>query len=148
IDAGTGHLRDVTIYDLSDADRKRIIYADSGEMAFSPDLEDLWLTLYSGAMHEFDRTDPKMFQRMTFRRDVVRVAGVGNELRRTVVDPYKGDREMSICERDRVVGGARLEQQEAAAPRRATEPNSLRALAGMAAMPADTGFREDPPILY
>jgi lipopolysaccharide export system permease protein len=148
IDPATFGLRDVTIYDLSDADRKRIIYADSGEMAFSPDQEDLWLTLYDGTMHEFDRTDPKMFQHMAFHRDVVRVAGVGNELRRTVVDQYKGDREMSVCEMETFIRGARRERAVALRNRQAVEANGLRALAGLVALPADTMVPEERPSLY
>ena len=58
IDPATYALRDVTIYDLADQDRKRVIYADSGYLAITEDQEDAYLTLFSGVMHEFDRGDP------------------------------------------------------------------------------------------
>ena len=86
INQSTFALRDVTIYDLGDQLRKRIIYADSGYMGLSPDQETLYLTLYDGVTHEADRTDPKTFQQIQFRKDISKVSGVGSGRSRPTQD--------------------------------------------------------------
>src|SRR5690606_41122283 len=53
-DPATNHMDDVVIYDLSNGDRDRTIYADSGRMMFNADRTDLFLLLYDGWMHERD----------------------------------------------------------------------------------------------
>ena len=59
IDQATNRLRDVTIYDLGDADRRRIITADSGHMAYTPGQTDLYLTLYDGDIQEVRRSEER-----------------------------------------------------------------------------------------
>jgi lipopolysaccharide export system permease protein len=138
INQSTFALRDVTIYDLADQDRKRIIYADSGHMALSPDQEVLFLTLYDGVLHELSRSDPGTFQQAQFRRNVIRVEGVGNVLTRTREDEYKGDREMGICEMEQIIRTARREAAIAARRNRAARDNGVRALVGLAPVAPDT----------
>ncbi|NIR58320.1 MAG: LptF/LptG family permease, partial [Gammaproteobacteria bacterium] len=48
IDQATYRMRDVTVYDVANPNHQRIIYADSGRIAFAPGGEDLHLTLYDG----------------------------------------------------------------------------------------------------
>lgn len=91
-------MHDVTIYDLSDANRRRSIYADSGELAFAPNGRDLLLTLHDGFMLVVAKSEPGRLQRLQFSTDYVRVKGVANQLEQTREDSYKSDREMSICE--------------------------------------------------
>jgi len=138
IDPATYALRDVAIYDLADQDRKRVIYADSGYLAITEDQEDAYLTLYSGVMHEFDRSDPGMFQLADFARDRVRIEGVGNELRRTLTDTYKSDREMSICEMERQVASARRDEVLARRRFEAARLSALYGLVGLPGVEADT----------
>ena len=138
IEPGTFFLRDVTIYDIQDPDRRRIIYADSGHMAFTPDLRDLQLTLFDGTMHEFDRTQPEMFQQADFARDLIRVPGVGNELQRTLNDTFKGDREMGVCEMEQVISSARKEERRAQREVERVSENGLRMLVGLTVLPPDT----------
>lgn len=137
IDRASYALHDVTIYDLAN-DRKRVIYADSGYLSQTEDQQDLNLTLFSGVMHEFDHANPKMFQQVAFARDLVRIRGVGNELRRTLVDPYKSDREMSICEMEQSIDAARREGVQADRRAAAVQLNGLRSLVGLADLPPDT----------
>ncbi|MFN8665936.1 MAG: LptF/LptG family permease [Gemmatimonadaceae bacterium] len=94
----TNGLREVTIYDLSDPMRRRTIYADSGVMAFSDGGADLELTLYSGFMQEVPKETQSQLQRLYFKVDLIRVAGVANAFSRDSSDTYKSDREMSVCE--------------------------------------------------
>lgn len=148
IDPATYALRDVAIYDLTDQDRKRIIYADSGYLAITPDQEDAYLTLFSGIMHDFDRQDPAMFQLIGFRRDVVRVEGVGNELRRTISDSYKSEREMSVCEMERAVASRHRDQTLAQRRAAAARLTGLYALVGLPPVAPDTQATAAGPSLY
>lgn len=148
IDQSSFALRDVTIYDLSDQQRRRIIRADSGYMALTPDQEDLHLTLYDGIMHELDRTDPKVFQQIEFRSKVIRVKSVGNELRRTERDDYKGDREMGICEMRNVIQAANRDYQLATRRVRAARLNGVRELVGLERFEPDTSLATQSLGLY
>ena len=148
IDPATYLLRDVAIYDFTDTDRKRIIYADSGYLAITEDQADAYLTLYSGLMHDFDRQDPAMFQMSDFQRDLVRIEGVGNELQRSVSDNFKGEREMSICEMEGKVAIARRDEQLSRRRAAATRLTGLYALVGLPAVQPDTQVARAGPSLY
>ena len=91
-------MREVVIYDMSDPTRRRTIYADSGDMALTNNQRDLSLTLYVGSMQDVPVATPTQLQRLYFDVDRVKVAGVGNEFRKSENDKYKSDREMTVCE--------------------------------------------------
>lgn len=148
IDQGNFRLRDVTVYDLIDQERTRVVYADSGYLALAPNQEDLYLTLYDGVMHEFSRYDPKIFQQMSFRREVVRVVGVANTLDRSGSDTFRSDREMSTCEMEDIIRSARREAWLAERRSKAVEESDLRALVGLAPIVADTLAPPHGPSLY
>src|SRR5438094_120066 len=63
IDATANKLKDVTIYNLADPERRRVITADSGLMAYTPGGRDLYLTLQDGDIREVNRSDPTQFNR-------------------------------------------------------------------------------------
>jgi lipopolysaccharide export system permease protein len=94
-------MREVTIYDLGDATRRRTIYADSGNMVMSPNRTDLQLTLYSGTVQDVPVATPDQLQRMYFDTELIRVKSVGNEFQKSKNDSFKGEREMSVCEMER-----------------------------------------------
>jgi lipopolysaccharide export system permease protein len=96
INPATSHLRDVTIYDMSDPARGRTIYADSGTMAFDAARTDLLLTLYDGHLREIDFREPASFQRVAFERQLLQMPGVGNELERQSESGYRDERAMTI----------------------------------------------------
>src|SRR5882762_1827087 len=98
IDPATNALTDVTIYDLEDPDRRRIIMADSGRMAYTSGGTDLYLTLRDGEVHEIKRT--------SYQTNRIKVAGVSNTFEPTKNDEYRGDREMTICAMQQVVARA------------------------------------------
>ncbi|HJU65040.1 MAG TPA: LptF/LptG family permease [Gemmatimonadaceae bacterium] len=98
IDEATNGLREVTIYDLSNPQRRRTVYADSGVIAMSENRRDLQMTLYNGLSQELPKDSPGELQRLFFAVDLLKVRGVGNQLERTANDNFKSDREMSICE--------------------------------------------------
>src|SRR6266513_2391989 len=107
IDPNSNKLKDVTIYDLGDAERRRIIGADSGRMAYTPGGRDLYLTLEDGDIQAVNRTE------------------------RTEHDTYKSDREMSICEMRGMVALARREADRAGVDADVAVQNDLRRLAGL-----------------
>ncbi|MGE5801072.1 MAG: LptF/LptG family permease, partial [Gemmatimonadota bacterium] len=117
IDPAANTLDEVTIYDLEDPERRRIISADSGRMAYTPGGTDLYLTLRDGEVHEVKRAAPDQFNRTFYVVNRIKVAGVGNTFEQTENDDYRGDREMTICAMQAVVVRARQDmervQQEA-----------------------------------
>ena len=131
IDGNTNKLKDVTLYDLSDAERRRIITADSGRMAYSAGGRDLFLTLLDGDIEEVNRTDPTQFNRTFFRTNRMRVSGVGNIFTQTEHDTYKSDREMSTCEMRQAATAARRDVTRAGADARLVIENDLRRLVGL-----------------
>ncbi len=148
IDPATYQMRDVTIFDLTNQTRKRTIYADSGTMGFGPDQRDLYLTLHHGTMHETSRQDPSQFQVMKFRRQIIRVAGIGGHFSRSEGNQFKGDREMSVCEMDSVIVAAQRERLLAERRAAAIEFNSLRGLVGLAPVPVDSSGSEAATGVY
>src|SRR6266576_4925986 len=135
IDGSSNKLKDVTIYDLADAERRRIITADSGRMAYSGGGRDLYLTLQDGDIEELSRADPTQFNRTFFSTNRMRVAGVANTFQPTTTDTYKSDREMSTCEMQEAVESARRDVESATGDARLVVDNDLRRLAGLAPLP-------------
>jgi lipopolysaccharide export system permease protein len=108
IESGTNRMRDVTIYDLSNAESRRTVRADSGGLAFSPSGTDLVLTLYDGHSVESAATAPQRLQRSFFLEDRIVVRGIAAGLERGSTNiGYKSDRELSICELQARVVSAR-----------------------------------------
>jgi lipopolysaccharide export system permease protein len=95
----TGHMTDVSIYDVSDASKRRTIYADSGTLAFAENRRDLMMHLYHGWMMSSPTDKPQQLNRIYYKEDVLRVRDVANSFVAVDADTaMKGDREMSVCE--------------------------------------------------
>ena len=135
IDPATNRLRDVTIYDLGDAERRRIITADSGQMAYTPGQTDLYLTLLDGDIQEVRRAADAQFNRTFFHTNHVRVRNVSNQFVKTDEDTYRSDREMSICQMEQVVSAAKSDARAAHVEANSTVEHDLRRLAGLTAGP-------------
>ncbi|MCX5766308.1 MAG: LptF/LptG family permease [Gemmatimonadetes bacterium] len=119
----SSQMRDVTIFDLTDPQRRRTVRADSGTLALSNDGRDLMLTLYTGNVIELAPNEtPTRLQRNFFRINHVRVRGIGNSLERDTVGGEKGDREMTICELDRKVRRAGFVRDSAFAQLKRLDP--------------------------
>jgi lipopolysaccharide export system permease protein len=128
IDAPTGRLREVTIYDVGGDASRRIIYADSGLMAYAEGQTDLSLRLYDGSIHQYRPVDPSGFQLTYFKVNDIRVKNVFDELERNTSEAIRGDREMSTCEMLDVIGDADREETEALRDRRELLLGDLRTL--------------------
>jgi LPS export ABC transporter permease LptG len=136
IDAATGRLRGVTIYDVGGEASRRIIYADSGAMAYAEGQTDLSLRLYDGAIHQYRPAEPARFQLTYFTINDIRVKNVFDELQRNTSESVRGDREMSTCEMLSVIRDAREEQAEARRERSELVLHDLRMLLGQPPLPA------------
>ncbi len=96
--SGSSEMRDVTIYDFSDNQRRRTIRAKSGHVELSRDGRDLILSLTDGSTTEVSRLEPERLQRVFFRTSSVKVRGIGNDLERNTSGGEKSDREKTVCE--------------------------------------------------
>jgi lipopolysaccharide export system permease protein len=128
IDAATGRLRGVTIYDVGGEASRRIIYADSGAMAYAEGQTDLSLRLYDGSIHQYRPAEPTRFQLTYFSVNDIRVKNVYDQLQRNTSESIRGDREMSTCEMLDVIRDAQQQQEEARRDRSILVENDLRAL--------------------
>ena len=98
IDDATGEMRDVTIYDLSSFDGRRVMHAKSGRMAQSPNGTDLLLTLRDGDQLDIKSNETGRIERTRFEENRIRIRNVANELERRDDEHERGDREMSGCQ--------------------------------------------------
>lgn len=124
IDPLTNELEDVTIFDVSEYDQYRTIYADRGTMAFDETGTDLFLTLFEGNAYEVSDTRPSGFRQLAFARQIIPMRGVADVLERSDSE-QRGDREMSTAMLAEEVRKAR---EELAEVRRASLGRSRGAL--------------------
>lgn len=104
IDAATGKMRDVSLFDLNDRGTRRVIYADSGRLAYEAGRTDLELRLFDGVIHEYQSDRPDLFQVTAYHINTIKVKNVANSLDRQADSSVtRGDREMTTCEMDSVV---------------------------------------------
>ncbi len=113
IDPATDRMREVTIYNFNDPERRKTIFSDSGVMGMTPDQKDLQMTLHDGYMQQIPRDNLSELTRLYFRTDLVRVRGVGNRFEQTEKDDYKSEREMSVCEMSKGLEDGYLDLQQA-----------------------------------
>lgn len=144
IDANSGRLRSVTIYDMAGTDNRRIIYADSGVMAFANDGADLQFRLFDGAIHAFKQSDPTLLQVTDFRVNTILVKEVSNRLDLEASDGVRGDREMSTCEMMETVRGAEFEIAQAQERRRLSLNRDLLALLALPGTAKTTPVSQSP----
>jgi lipopolysaccharide export system permease protein len=135
IDAATGRLKDITIYDVGGETSRRVIYADSGLMAYAEGQTDLSLRLYDGAIHQYRPSDPLTFQLTYYHINDIRVKNVFDELQRNTNDAVRGDREMSTCEMISVIDEARDEEVQAIRDRSSFLLGDLRTLLALPPIP-------------
>jgi lipopolysaccharide export system permease protein len=131
IDASGGRLRDVTIYDMSGQQSRRVIYADSGRMAFEEGQIDLNLRLWDGSIQSFKGADPTLFQLTYFRVNTIRVRNVANALERGGTEVSRSDREMSTCQMLAIVRDSNAAVRAARARSRELLERDLRNLLGL-----------------
>ena len=135
IDPNTGRMRDVTIYDMNASGGRRVVYADSGVMALTPDETDLSLRLFDGSVHQFKVAEPEVFQLTYFNVNDIRVKDITNQFEANFVEAVRGDREMSTCEMLQVIKDHERDSKQAELERRHLLAKDLRALLGLSPPP-------------
>lgn len=98
IDGSSGEMRNVTIYDLSSFEGRRVMHSKSGRMAQSANGTDLLLTLRDGEQLDIKSNEPGRIERTRFQQNRIRIRNVANELERRDDLHERGDREMSGCQ--------------------------------------------------
>jgi lipopolysaccharide export system permease protein len=146
IDAATGKLRGVTIYDVGGEASRRVIYADSGLMAYAEGQTDLSLRLFDGSIHQYRPSQPETFQLTYFRINDIRVKNVFDELQRNSGDAVRGDREMSTCEMLSVIHEADNEKVQAQEDRVKLASDDLRKLLALPPLPSHETERPLRPL--
>ncbi len=137
IETLSGRLRDVTIYDLGLADARRVIYADSGVMAFETGHPDLQMLLYTGRVHEYKNSEPGSVHVTTFVTNTIRVKDIRDVFQKSS-DLDRGDREMSTCEMLDQVDLNRRGFRTALATRERLTQNDLHAMIHLQDLPTPT----------
>jgi lipopolysaccharide export system permease protein len=135
IAAGSGRMLQIVIYDMSPPDGRRMIYADSGYMAFNETGKDLVLRLYDGRAHEYKTAEPATVHVTNFSENIINVRDIQNAFQEDLGSVGKGDREMTTCEMMDRVAASEKDAQRAAARRRLLAENDLRALLQLFAVP-------------
>lgn len=148
ISAAADRLGDVTIYDLQTPERRRVIHADSGRLAYANGFSDLHLTLHDGVIIEAVPSEPAEFRSTYFATHLIRVEGVGDTLERTLEDSYRTDRELSVCEMDARMITVERQARQARAERLAALRAGLREAAGLRAPPPADSVPFRRPLWY
>jgi lipopolysaccharide export system permease protein len=143
IDQAADRMKNVVIYDLANPTRRRTIYADSGYIRYNRDKTDLYMTLFHGYIHDYDRLQSQTFRRIFFGTDLIKVSGVSNRLERTASNDFRSDREMSLCEMENVVTADMRAAAQASKEWRSQLKRDALALVGLTPPPNDTS---PPPI--
>jgi lipopolysaccharide export system permease protein len=136
IEPGTGRMREIVIYDMSPPDGRRMIYADSGYMAFEDSGKDLILKLYDGRAHEYKTAEPATVHVTHFAENIINVRDIQNAFQESFGSVSRGDREMTTCEMMDRVAASEKDAARAAVRRRMLAENDLRALLQLYAVPA------------
>jgi lipopolysaccharide export system permease protein len=136
IDPGSGRLRSVSIYDVGQAERRRIIYADSGLMGYTADGRDLVLRLFHGSVQQVTSADRPAFEHTTFATQEIVFKDVFDQLERSEDQLDRGDREMTSCELMGVVDSTRQEIRDARSQRAELTRSDLQILLGRPPEPA------------
>lgn len=85
-------LREVIIYDTSDPELSKTIFAESGHLKIEG--ERMVLTLYDGEVHEIDNRNYENYRRLKFEKQVISHDIPNLELKRSNTQ-HRGDREKS-----------------------------------------------------
>jgi lipopolysaccharide export system permease protein len=112
VDSISGLLKDVTIYDYSNADKQNIISADSGKIGFSDDYANLIIRLYEGEIHQRNNDEVNDYKIINFSEYQLKTEASGFDFNRTDVNLIsRGDREMTINDMGKVVQGSKNDAQ-------------------------------------
>lgn len=94
VDPKSSRIEGVTVYDQKDRLYPRTIFAEKGDVEFTPDGNTMILKLFGGEIHEPDEDEPGHYRRTAFDHQVIYISDIGAHLTRTASD-FRTDREMN-----------------------------------------------------
>ncbi len=107
----TGLMTGVTIYDRSNQERRTVVSADTGRMAFSPSLTRLVVQLYHGEIHQSLTRRPNDYRIIRFDRHQMALPADRFFYEQSDVSgSSRSDREMSIADMQVIVDRAQGEE--------------------------------------
>ncbi len=106
IDKATQRMYEVVIYDFGDGNKRRTIVADSGDLTLVAGTDHLSLLLHHGTMTEIPTSSPTQLTRLSFDTDRIIVRDILKSFSRDSADSYRSEREMGVCEMQKMVYGA------------------------------------------
>ncbi len=103
-DSASGLLLDVTIYDRTKPYQMNIVSADSGQLRFTSDYNQIILKLSHGEIHQVKQNNYNDFRKITFDFHEIAMSTSGFLLEETDGDMFsRGDREMRISDMQVIV---------------------------------------------
>ncbi len=115
VDSASGLLRGVTIYDVSNSEKRNIISADSGTLNFTPDYTKMILKLKEGEIHQLGVGKVDNYKIINFRDYQISMNANGFSFQRSELDgSSRGDREMKISDMRKIVAESKRYSKEAA----------------------------------
>ncbi len=104
VDSATRALKGVTIYDNLRQNQMNVVSAETGEISFSQDFSKLIVVLYNGEIHQFFRSNPSDFRKITFLKHRIAIDARDFAFARSDEKIFsRGDREMRISDMKAVV---------------------------------------------
>ncbi|MDP8206769.1 MAG: LptF/LptG family permease [Candidatus Electryonea clarkiae] len=88
-------LHSITIFDDSDQKKPSTVVADSGRLSFVDSLGMYQFRLFSGEIHQLERTDPSGYEILSFEEAIFRF-NAENQLLKRRESGYRGDRELGL----------------------------------------------------
>jgi len=143
INASTGLMHNVAIYDVSDNMVTRTINADSGRMVMNSNQTDLLLTLFDGSVREIDFGEISSFQTVAFEQQIMRMEGVSDRLERSEESSFRTDRDMTLAMMRERIRALRRELAELEA-QRAERAALAESEAELSEAQIDSLLEEDP----
>ncbi len=96
IDDDTGGLRDVTIFDESNAEQPSTVIAETGRLDFVDTLAMYYFHLYDGEIHQMEREQQEVYQILRFEEALFRIDAPDQLLKRRE-EGFRGDRELGLA---------------------------------------------------
>ncbi len=107
VDSISGTMKGVTIYDMTQFQRRNVISADTGTLKFSDDYKSLVLDLYYGEIHQFALGLTDNYRIIKFDYYNISIPASGFSFEASSADYVsKGDRELNISDMNTIVDTA------------------------------------------
>ena len=112
VDSLSGTLLGVTIYDMTQLQRRNIISADTGIIKFSGDYKSLIIDLYHGEVHQFNINTIDNYRIVKFDDYKISIPAQGFAYEQSSAEMVsRGDRELRIADMNQIVDSAKANRK-------------------------------------